>query len=234
MSTVRAVAPVEEGVTDGLSWARFAPTDPPAAGVVVLHGADSAKESHYDFAHVCVAAGLAALVFDARGHGASDGALDGRAIDDVARMADLLRERGAVARVGLRGSSMGGYLALVSARAAGAAAVVAICPASAQLLGDALRAGRPGFPYDAESLPALLDAYDATDAVRALEAALLLVHAEDDEVVPVAVSRALHAAARPGHSTLVVVPGGHHRSIQHDPHWQQQTVRFLAGALGQR
>ena len=40
------------------------------------------------------------------------------------------------------------------------------------------------------------------------------MHAEGDEQVPVELSRALHAAA-PG-SRLIAVPGGHHRSIQHD------------------
>ena len=53
---------------------------------------------------------------------------------------------------------------------------------------------------------------------RALDVPLLLLHAEGDEVVPVELSRALHAAAPA--SKLVVVPGGHHRSIQHDAELQ--------------
>src|SRR3954452_21685719 len=146
MRTVRPEPPVETGVCAGLAWARFAPRDGAArGGVVVLHGADSRKESHFDFARACAAGGLAALAFDARGHGESPGALDGRAIDDVARMADLLRQRAGVQRVALRGSSMGGYLALASAAAARAAAVVAICPASAAGLSVGVRARRFGF-----------------------------------------------------------------------------------------
>jgi pimeloyl-ACP methyl ester carboxylesterase len=230
MRTVRAEPPVEEGVTDGLSWARFAPPDGDAtAGVVVLHGADSVKENHFDFARACVGGGLAAIVFDARGHGASAGALDGRAIDDVARMADVLRERGGVDAVGLRGSSMGGYFALVAARAARAGAVVAICPASAIGLSVRVRGERFAFRADPDGLRELLEAHDETDAARALDVPLLLVHAEGDEVVPVELSRALHAAAPA--SKLVVVPGGHHRSIQHDPELQGEAVRFLARAL---
>ena len=58
---------------------------------------------------------------------------------------------------------------------------------------------------------------------------LLLLHAEGDEVVPVEHSRELHAAA-PG-SRLVEAPGGHHRSIQHDPEFQALSVRFLARRL---
>ena len=166
MRTVRADPPVETGELDGLAWARFAPAGrcAPTAGVVLLHGADSRKESHFDFARACAGGGLAVLAFDARGHGESPGPLDGRAIDDVARMADLLRERAGIETVGLRGSSMGGYLALVAAAEARAAAVVAICPASAAGLSVGVRAQRFGFAVDRDAVVALLGAHDETEA----------------------------------------------------------------------
>jgi pimeloyl-ACP methyl ester carboxylesterase len=231
MRTVRAEGPIETGELDGLAWARFEPGGgrAPAGGVVVLHGADSRKESHFDFARACAGGGLAALAFDARGHGASGEALDGRAIDDIATMADLLRERAGVEAIGLRGSSMGGYLALVAARAARAAAVVAICPASAVGLSVGVRGERFGFAVDREAVVALLREHDETSAARGLDVPLLLLHAEGDEVVPVELSRALHAAA--DGSKLVVTPGGHHRSIQHDAELQGVCVRFLARAM---
>jgi uncharacterized protein len=230
MRTVRADPPVETGELDGLAWARFAATDRQAtSGVVLLHGADSRKESHFDFARACAAGGLAVLAFDARGHGESPGPLDGRAIDDVARMADLLRERAGIGKVGLRGSSMGGYLALAAAAEARAAAVVAICPASATGLSVGIRAQRFGFEVDRDAVVALLKAYDETDAARALDVPLLLLHAEGDEVVPVEHSRALHAAAPA--SKLIVVPGGHHRSVQHDAELQGVAVRWLSRAM---
>src|SRR4051812_16606343 len=236
MRTVRAQPPVETGEAGGLAWARFgvggSDSGAATAGVVILHGADSRKESHFDFARACADGGLAALAFDARGHGESPGPLDGRAVDDVARMADVLRGRAGIDRVGLRGSSMGGYLALVAAQAARAAAVVAICPASAVGLAVGVRAGRFGFAADRDAVVALLGDHDETDAARALDAAgvaLLLLHAEGDEVVPVELSHALHAAAPS--SKLVVVPGGHHRSIQHDAELQGVAVRFLARSM---
>ncbi|HEY6760078.1 MAG TPA: alpha/beta fold hydrolase [Baekduia sp.] len=237
MRTVRAEGPVETGRHDGLAWARFEPAraapELAGAGVVVLHGADSRKENHFDFARACAGGGLAAIAFDARGHGESDGPYDGRALADVATIAGVLRERAGVERVGLRGSSMGGYVALVAARAADAAAVVAICPASAVGLSVGItRARRFAFAVDAESAAAMLRDNDETDAARALDAAgvpLLLMHAEGDDVVPVDLSRALHRAA-PG-SKLVVLPGGHHRSIQHDAELQGVAVRFLSRAM---
>lgn len=235
MRTVRAESPVETGISDGLAWARFEPSrgQEPIGGVVILHGADSRKESHFDFARVCAGAGLAAIAFDARGHGNSPGPLDGRAIDDVARIADVLRSRGHVEKVGLRGSSMGGYLALAAAAEARAAAVVAICPASATGFSVAVRGQRFGFAIDRDGIVALLNDHDEADAIRALDAAgvpVLLLHAEGDEVVPADHSRTLHAAA-PAHSKLIIVPGGHHRSIQHDAELQSYAARFLARAL---
>src|SRR3954453_10756041 len=97
----------ELGIQDGLSYALFLPDGEPSAGVVILHGAGSAKESHFDFARMCRDSGVAALCFDARGHGASEGDFGPGAIDDVLAMCDLMREH--APRVALRGSSMGGF-----------------------------------------------------------------------------------------------------------------------------
>ena len=228
MRTANIEPPAEIAERDGLAYALFLPAGEPQIGVVVLHGAGSRKESHYDFARRCRSEQFAAVVFDQRGHGASSGDLDARAAADVASMAALLRERG-VQRVGLRGSSMGGYLALVCGDVAGAAAVVAICPASAGGLRRGLAAGRFDFRSDDASLDAFLAEHDELAAIQQTSAAVLLLHAEGDEQVPVEHSRALHAAAPA--SRLVVVPGGHHRSIQHDDELQDLSIRFLRDAL---
>ena len=201
--------------------------------MVVLHGAGSCKENHHDFARAAIGAELAAIAFDQRGHGESEGAMDGRVIDDVADMAALLLSRiGGSAAIALRGSSMGGYLALVSAAAAHASAVVAICPASAEGLRRGLAEGRFSFQADEPALAALLDAHDLRDAIASLEdVPVLLLHAEGDEQVPVEHSRELAALMRSPLSRLIAVPGGHHRSVQHDPDLQAVSIRFIARAL---
>jgi uncharacterized protein len=221
MRAVHTEPPAEIGERDGLSYALFLPAGAPAGGVVVIHGAGSQKENHYDFARECRAAGLAAVAFDQRGHGASDGALDGRAIDDVATVAGALPPGAPVA---LRGSSMGGWLALTAGATLDAAAVVAICPASSAQLADGLRTGRLWFRADEATLVPLL-ATDLPGAAATLGDRLLLMHAEGDEDVPVEHSRALHAAAPT--SRIEIVPGGHHRSVQHDPELQALAVRFI-------
>lgn len=230
MRVVEATGPQGSGRDDGLAWALWMPPGPPPGGVVVLHGAGSTKESHADFARACTGGGLAALTFDARGHGASDGPLDGRMLSDVGTMANVLRREAGVTAVGLRGSSMGGFLALAGAEDAVADAVVAICPASGDGLAAALRDGRLDFEADAAAVEPLLAHADLEGAAARLGERLLLQHAELDDVVPVEHSRALHAIA-PG-SRLVVVPGGHHRSVQHDGELQAQCVRFLVKHLG--
>ena len=60
---------------------------------------------------------------------------------------------------------------------------------------------------------------------------MLLLHARGDEQVPVQHSRELAPHARAPGSRLIEVPGGHHRSIQHDEELQAVSLRFLARAL---
>ena len=202
--------------------------------MVILPGAGSAKENHFDFARCCAAGGLAALSFDARGHGASEGVLGAGAIDDVTVMVGLVRGQigDEATPIALRGSSMGGYLALVAATACRADAVVAICPAPGELLRSGIESGRLQFANDPVGLVGLLDANDLQSAARDLTCPLLLLHAEADESVPVESSRALARVA--ADCRYVELPGGHHRSIQHDAELQGVAVRFIGRAFRDR
>jgi pimeloyl-ACP methyl ester carboxylesterase len=220
--------PAELGEVDGLAYSLWLPDGDPWAGVVILHGAGSCKENHHDFARAARSAGLSAVCFDQRGHGASQGALDGRALDDVATVAALL---GDVA-LATRGSSMGGYLAILAAEQLRARAAVAICPASADGLARGLRDQAFDFRADAASLNAFLLSNEVDAAVERLALPLLLLHAEGDERVPVAHSRELARLAPDPRSELVVVPGGDHRSIQHDAELQGHSLRWLRRVMG--
>ncbi len=57
------------------------------------------------------------------------------------------------------------------------------------------------------------------------------MHAEGDEQVPITASAQLHAAAP--ESRFVRVPGGHHRSIQHDGELQATSLRWMRARLGE-
>jgi alpha-beta hydrolase superfamily lysophospholipase len=226
------------GVHDGLAYALFVPDEEPSAGVVICHGAGSAKESHFDFARAARAIGMAALAYDARGHGRSEGALGPGMWHDALAMCDLLRETAQVPEVGLRGSSMGGFTAIGAASLAGGsiAAVAAICPATDDGLLRGLRTGRlEGFTADHEAIEPWLESVSVRDAAAALapETALLLMHARGDEQVPYTVSEELYEAAGDP-KRLLIVPGGHHRSLQHDMEMQAESLRFIAAAARRR
>ncbi|HLM10590.1 MAG TPA: alpha/beta fold hydrolase [Thermoleophilaceae bacterium] len=232
-------APPELGEHDGLAYALFMPTREPDVGVLILHGAGSAKESHFDFARGCRADGMAALAYDARGHGRSNGAFGPGAIDDALAMLALLARR--VPRVALRGSSMGGWQAVhAAARArAGAnapvpSAVVAICPADEALLRRGLRSGEPlRFRCDVAGCAGWMESSDVYEAAAALgpQTALLLMHARGDEQVPYTVSERLHEAAGEP-KRLLLLPGGHHRSLQHDLELHAESRRFIRRSAG--
>jgi alpha-beta hydrolase superfamily lysophospholipase len=232
--TMRHPTPIspELGSQDGLAYALFLPEGEPDVGVVILHGAGSAKESHFDFARGCAADGMAALAYDARGHGRSGGRFGPSAFDDALAMADLLRSH--APQVALRGSSMGGWQAIHAAASSGAAtcAVVAICPAPDSGLLRFLRSGRrPEFECDTAACEPWLESLDVFEAAGRLgpETALLLMHARGDEQVPYAVSERVHESAHEP-KRLLLLPGGHHRSVQHDEELQAVSRRFIRDA----
>jgi alpha-beta hydrolase superfamily lysophospholipase len=221
--------PPELGRRDGLAYALFLPDEEPRAGIVICHGAGSAKESHFDFGRAARGTGIAALAFDARGHGRSDGEFGPSAFDDVLAMVALMREH--TPHVALRGSSMGGFCALGAAALADPplVAVVAICPATEDLLLRGVRSGRlTDFRMDRDAIEPWLQMIDTRLAVESLaeQTALLFMHARGDEQVPYTVSEELYEAAGEP-KRLLIVPGGHHRSLQHDGEMQAESLRFV-------
>ena len=193
---------------------------PGSPGVVVVPGLGSSRGNHADVAEALQASGIAALALDLRGHGDSDGCLDSGAPDDVVAGLTALAERGH-APLGIRGSSMGGLLALhVAARDARVRAVVAICPARPDGLAR----------LEEDDWPLALDpgAPPGADGV-----ARGYWHATGDDQVPWGSTFAL-AGAAPHPKRLRIVLGGAHGSLQHDPAILAETVAFLAEHLARR
>lgn len=238
--------PSESGRLNGIAWCLWLP---PGEGqfpaVIVLHGAGSRKENHADYARAAVAQGLAALTFDNRGHGDTDGPLGAGVIDDLAALAEWLATRPEIdpARIGVRGSSMGGLLAIHAAAASDhIAAAVAICPAAEWMLSEDVQRVLDGRPppagsaisemrIDAPSLAEWLDRNDVEEAAERMGSKpLFLIHARGDEVVPCTQSEKLYErSAEP--RRLLLLDGGHHRSAQHDPELQGESLRWLARAM---
>jgi uncharacterized protein len=222
------------GTHDGLAYELWLPrTAVPWPGVVILHGAGSRKENHSDFARIAAARGWAALAFDARGHGESTGALSSTATSDVLTMVRKLGATEGVdrTRIVLRGSSMGGHLAIHAGTAPEVAAVLAICPAGEAQLLRGLRRDELDMRFEREGLEEWLATHDLRAAVEQMGAKpLIILHARGDDSIPYTHSEELYEhAVEP--RKLVVVPGGNHRSAQHDPELQEAALRWLERQL---
>ena len=134
-------------------------------------------------------------------------------LDDALAGLDALAGRGAGA-LGVRGSSLGGFLALhAGGRHPSARAIAALCPAQpsglARLYGDCWPLAMPLEPAVARSGPA-----------RGYW------HATGDDRVPWGSSMAL-AGLSPAPVRLRITLGGGHRTLQHDPAVIADTVAFL-------
>jgi alpha-beta hydrolase superfamily lysophospholipase len=219
----------------GLAYELYLPgSSPPWPAVLILHGAGSRKENHADFARLASASGFAAMTYDQPGHGGSDGEMGPRILEDVGRMLRLLAAQPGVdgTRIGLRGSSMGGFLAIHAAAVfEEARGVVAICPAGEQHLRQGLKRDDLEMRVDRESLAAWLEEHDLRDAVERMgNMPLLLLHAKGDESIPWTWTQELYEHAGEPRK-LVLLEGGDHRSAQHDSEMQGMAIRWLERAL---
>lgn len=229
-------AATRRGVHEGRPYELWLPeTPPPWPAVVILHGAGSRKENHADFARAASGYGWAAVTFDQRGHGAAEDEMSPAAVSDVSLMARLLAGIDGIdaARVCARGSSMGGFMAIHAAAFSDTVAgAIAICPAGEEHLLRGLRRGELEMRADEQALEAWLSEHDIREAVGLMDGKpLLLIHAHGDEQIPYTWSEELHEhAAEP--SKLIVLPGGHHRSAQHDAEVHGIALRWMERALG--
>ncbi len=231
-------APSVRGEHDGRPyWLWLPKTKGPWPGMVILHGAGSRKENHGDFARLAAAGGWATISYDQRGHGDSQDEMGAAALADVGRMARFLASHDGVdaGRVCVRGSSMGGFWAIHAAATSSAiAGAIAICPAGEEHLLRGLAAGTLEFRISDESRSAFgawLSEHDLRDAAELMGAKpLIVLHARGDERIPSDFSVEL-AERKPEPKKLVVMPGGHHRSVQHDPELQSVALAWLRSRI---
>ncbi len=218
-------------------WLWLPSSPPPWPAMIVLHGAGSAKENHADFARMCQAGGWAAIAYDQRGHGEASDEMGPGALADVAAMASFLGAHDGVdpERIVVRGSSMGGFMAIHSAATATVlAGAIAICPAGEEHLLRGLRSGELQFRAGTEAravLAAWLGEHDLREAAELMGAKpLILLHARGDERIPSEFTEEL-ARRKPPPVKTIIVPGGHHRSVQHDAELQAVALDWIAKQL---
>jgi fermentation-respiration switch protein FrsA (DUF1100 family) len=179
--------------------------------VLLCHGNAGNIGDRLLHAAVLTAAGFDVLLFDYRGYGHSSGTPgeQGTYRDARAARACLLRQAEVEpARVLYLGESLGGAVALELA--------VAHPPPGLVLL-SAFTSVREMARQHYRLVPAALvpDAYPSLRLIATLRAPLLVVHGEDDAIVPVEHGRALFGAA-PDPKRLRIVPGiGHNDLMSH-------------------
>ncbi|MCX6005464.1 MAG: alpha/beta hydrolase [Chloroflexi bacterium] len=86
-------------------------------GVVFCHGYGNDQAAFEDSARILAAEGIATLVFDFRGHGSSEGLLDGQQVSDIVDAWNFLHDQPEIdhKRMGLIGHSMGAMSAIMAA-----------------------------------------------------------------------------------------------------------------------
>ncbi len=218
------------------------------AAVISCHGMLSTKDGpkHVHLAEALEREGVPVLRFDFAGRGQSEGSLYDLSyssqVADLEAAIEYLAGRG-VERVGLFGSSLGGAVALLAAardeRVVAVATLAAIAHAAEifERVPDVVAAFETKGYYETVEgrigRQLLDDAreHNILASVRVLHAPLLVVHGEDDEVVPVSDAHDIAATAR--NASLELVAGAGHRFDQPAQYRPivRDIVRFLAAKL---
>ena len=209
-----SVAPVTFRTVDGLALDGWYLAHPAARDALILcHGFAMHRRELLDVAQGLHARGHAVLLFDFRAHGTSEGrrsTIGFRETQDIAAAVDFLRARPELAGcpIGVAGISMGAAAALLATARDPRIGAVAADSSFATLEAIAAHGLRsfcrlPAFPFTplvlrfSELLTAArIRANRPIDAIPAIAPRpVLLIHDETDQLVPVAHTRALYAAA---------------------------------------
>lgn len=213
-----------------------AEVESPSATVLVLHGVISSGRAMLPHARRLAAHGYRAVLVDLRGHGQSDGEYMTYGLEesaDLVRVIDALAARRLISgRLGVLGVSYGATTAIhLAGRDPRIDSVVAVAPFSnlRDVVPDFGRTVLPGVGslVSDQALAAGIDEAgkqagfdpDLADACQALQrtsAPVLVIHGEEDWMVPTYHGRRLHEAA-PDHSELRLLPCTGHLTAWLDP-----------------
>jgi pimeloyl-ACP methyl ester carboxylesterase len=220
------------------SW--FVPVDFNAPGVVVIHGWGSNSSLMLPLATHLSEAGFHGLFLDARNHGLSehdDFVSMPRFAEDLDVAIDWLRLQPRVQSVGVIGHSVGGAAAILSAsRNAQIEALVAVSAFADPR--DVMQRQLSRLPTAVVKL--ILAAVQRTiglkfeefapySRIALIESPVLLVHGDQDDVVPIENLHRL-ASGLPAAEVLLVPGGGHSDLAPYEP-FVGEITNFLARSL---
>jgi uncharacterized protein len=172
--------------------------------------------------------GLSVFIIDYRGYGRSQGRPDeqGTALDARAAWQWLLENNPQADRI-IFGRSLGAAVAAELARTVNADAVILESAfRSIPLLGQQL------YPFLPVRLLARIH-YPVIDYVRDIDAPLLVIHSQDDEIIPFAEGMAVYESANEP-KQLLIIRGGHNNGfVISERDYLAGIEAFLSQALGQ-
>ncbi len=204
----------------------FVRADKPFAHILYAHGNAGNIGDRTPILAMLAAAGFDVLVFDYRGFGRSGGRPGERGMYLDARAArELLLARPGVDpnRVVYLGKSLGGAILLELATEYPPAGMILMSTFTG--LRDAARAVYPLLPK-----PFIPNAFPSLDRIRTLHAPTLIMHGDDDELLPVRMGHELYAAA-PGPKELKIYPGGRHNDLVLAPGWAAAVAQWAHTVL---
>lgn len=251
---VREIDPSVEEITfrtdDGLTlrgW--YLPCSSPRDAIVICHGFAMNRHELLDVARAVRARGHAVLLFDFRGHGASDGrrtTIGFREAGDIAAAVAYLVARPDLTgnRIGVAGISMGAAAALLAAPSEPRIGAVVADSSFATLKGIAVGGIRQFAPFSALYAPLVvrfgeLLTHARVAANRPIDAIamvaprpLLVIHGANDRFVPLVNAQALYDAAREPKELWIVPDCGHAAAWAHVPdEYVERLDRFFTRAL---
>ncbi len=209
---------------DGLSLvAWYAPAGPEGRTIVLFHGNAGHIAWRAEKIRPYRAAGHGVLLVEYRGYGGNPGRPSERGLHRDARAAlDFLDGRGVRREaIVLYGESLGAAVALALAEEAAVGGVV--LEAAFTSLADVAAHHYWWAPVRCF----LLDRFDNVARISRVEAPLLILHGEADDIVPARLARRLFEAAREPRS-LRLIPGAGHNDLDRFG-VERPVLEFLAG-----
>lgn len=195
----------EDGVRLHAWWVPALEEDPPT--LLFFHGNAGNLTHRIELLRLLRQSGPQILALEYRGYGRSQGSPSEEGLYRDARAAYRELERRGVApeRLVIHGRSLGGAVAARLAAEHRCAGLVLESTFTSVPDMAALRFGRPAAWLVRSRFP-------VEETVRRLDVPVLILHGEEDDTIPVSMSRRLHRAAG-GRAELWLVPGAHHNDL---------------------
>jgi len=204
--------PVASGVAVG---GRFYASGPPAPTLLFFHGNGEIVADYEDLGPLYTGLGLNFLPVDYRGYGRSTGTPTVAAMMAdchviLAFVRDWLKERGVTGPLAVMGRSLGSASALELAAAHPGELAGLVIESGFAWAAPLLRL----LGVDVEALGYTEDEGPRNiDKIREWSKPLLIVHAENDQIIPFGEGLALYEACHSREKTLLRVPGAGHNDI---------------------